>query len=81
MLPCSEVEKSEGENVSLFWCTQINTDICTDPLIKTPYLIYIMIDDHGSDGHHINGIIDVTDKGIGVPIMGLTGSMYRLYKT
>ena len=25
VLPCSEVKKSEGENVSLFWCTQSNT--------------------------------------------------------
>ena len=41
-----------------------------------------MIDDHGYDGNHINGIIDLTDKGISVmtvvPIMGLTGSMDRL---
>ena len=27
---------------------------------------YIMIDDHGCDGNHINGIIELTDKGIGV---------------
>ena len=27
---------------------------------------YIVIDDHGFDGNHINGIIDLTDKGIGV---------------
>ena len=27
---------------------------------------YIVIDDHSFDGNHINGIIDVTDKGIGV---------------
>ena len=25
-----------------------------------------LIDDHGYDGNHINGIIDLTDKGIGV---------------
>ena len=25
-----------------------------------------MINDHGYDGNHINGIIDLTDKGIGV---------------
>ena len=25
-----------------------------------------MIDDHRYDGNHINGIIDLTDKGIGV---------------
>ena len=25
-----------------------------------------MIDDHGYDSNHINGIIDLTDKGIGV---------------
>ena len=81
VLLCSKTKKSKGENVSLFWCTQSNTDICSDPLIKTPYPIYIMIDDHGSDGNQINGIIDATDKGIGVPIMGLTGSMDRLYIT
>ena len=40
---------------------------------KSPYLAwydvfnpYIVIDDHGYDGNHINGIIDLTDKGIGV---------------
>ena len=38
---------------------------------------YIVIDDHGYDGNYINGIIDQTDKGIGV-ITGLTGSMDRL---
>ena len=27
---------------------------------------YIVIDNHGYDGNHINGIIDLTDKGIGV---------------
>ena len=27
---------------------------------------YFVIDDHGYDGNHINGIIDLTDKGIGV---------------
>ena len=27
---------------------------------------YIMIDDHNYDGSYINGIIDLTDKGIGV---------------
>ena len=27
---------------------------------------YNMIDDHGCEGNHINGIIDLTDKGIGV---------------
>ena len=43
-----------------------------------------MIDDHSYDGkgNHINGIIDWTDKEIGVktvvPIIGLTGSMDRL---
>ena len=26
----------------------------------------IVIDDHGYDGNHTNGIIDLTDKGIGV---------------
>ena len=26
----------------------------------------IVIDDHDYDGNHINGIIDLTDKGIGV---------------
>ena len=29
---------------------------------------YIMIDDHGYDGYHINGIIDLTERG-----MDLTG--------
>ena len=42
-----------------------------------------MIDDHGYDGNHLNGIIDLTDKGIGVsktvvPIMRLMGLMVRL---
>ena len=27
---------------------------------------YIVIDDHSYDGYHLNGIIDLTDKGIGV---------------
>ena len=27
---------------------------------------YIVIDDHGYDSNHINGIIDQFDKGIGV---------------
>ena len=27
---------------------------------------YIVTDDHGCDGNHINGIIDLTDKGIGI---------------
>ena len=27
---------------------------------------YMVIDDHGYDGKHINGIIDLTDNGIGV---------------
>ena len=27
---------------------------------------YIMIDDHRYDGNHINGILDLADKGIGV---------------
>ena len=27
---------------------------------------YIVIDDHGYDGNHINGIIDLTENGIGV---------------
>ena len=27
---------------------------------------YILIDDHGYDGNHIIGIIDLTDKGTGV---------------
>ena len=38
-----------------------------------------MIDDQGYEGNNINGIIDLTDKGIGVRplihIMGLTGLM------
>ena len=38
-----------------------------------------MIDDQGYEGNNINGIIDLTDKGIGVrpliPIMGLKGLM------
>ena len=25
----------------------------------------IVIDDHSYDGNHLNGIIDITDKGIG----------------
>ena len=29
-----------------------------------------MIDDHGYDGNHINGIIDLTDKVIGVRMWG-----------
>ena len=28
--------------------------------------LYIVIDDHSYDGNHINGIIDITDRGIGV---------------
>ena len=31
-----------------------------------PIFIYIVIDDHSYDGNHINGIIDLTEKGIGV---------------
>ena len=27
---------------------------------------YIVIDDQGYDGNHINGIIDLIDKGLGV---------------
>ena len=27
---------------------------------------YIMIDDHSYDGNHINGIVELIDKGIGV---------------
>ena len=27
---------------------------------------YIVMDDHGYDSNHINGIIDITDNGIGV---------------
>ena len=27
---------------------------------------YMVIDDHGYDGNHINGFIDLTDKGMGV---------------
>ena len=39
-----------------------------------------MIDDHSFDGNHINSIIDLTDKGIGVslsviPKIDLTGLM------
>ena len=30
-------QKKEGEMMSLFWCTQSNPNICTDPLIKTTY--------------------------------------------
>ena len=29
-------------------------------------ILYIIIDDHSYDGNHLNGIIDLTDKGIGV---------------
>ena len=34
--------------------------------LLSPFNPYIVIDDHGFDGNHINGIIDLTDKGIGV---------------
>ena len=26
VLPCSKIKKREGEKVSLFWCTQSNSD-------------------------------------------------------
>ena len=31
------VNNKEGEKLSLFWCTQSNPTICTDPLIETMY--------------------------------------------
>ena len=34
---------------------------------------YIVIDDQGYDGNHINGIIDLTDEGIGVCYNGPYG--------
>ena len=35
--------------------------------VKIPaFNLYIVIDDHGYDVNHFNGIIDLTDKGIGV---------------
>ena len=39
------------------------------PLFKPLFGVfypYILIDDHSNDGNHINGIIDLTDKGKGV---------------
>ena len=33
----------------------------------------IMIDDHGYDGNHVNGIIDLTEKGLGVCYFGPYG--------
>ena len=38
-----------------------------------PHYTYIMIDDHGYDGNHINRIIDLTDKEIGVRQSYLNG--------
>ena len=35
-------------------------------MCKVVFNPYIMIGDHGYDGNHINGIIDLTNKGIGV---------------
>ena len=37
--------------------------IFTNPFIFSPYIV---IDDHGYDGDHINGIKGLTEKGIGV---------------
>ena len=34
--------------------------------LKSSFKSFIVIDDHHRDGNHINGIIDLTDKGIGV---------------
>ena len=36
-----------------------------------------MIDDPGYDGNHVNGFIELIDKGKVIPIMGLTGLMDR----
>ena len=45
-------------------------------------MTYIVDDDQGHDSNHVNGIIDLADKWIGVntviPIMGLKGSMDRV---
>ena len=46
--------------------------------LQTLYNQYIVIDDHGYDGNNINGIIDLTDRGICVRQLCLMSSMEGL---